>query len=201
MKIQILILTFAISLSFLACQSEDSKVIDPNIDSWKLSEEARMSPEHDFPGKIPTDIGFNRIAHDPDNYTWKDSDDYYRNELPKYADELFYGNLKSFVLYVLVNLHEMDKKADANTVQYYLKEMFTMDYFPDPEVYVRLLERLQSEGFSAEQLAPYAIGKYNAIMEHFKTEWDDPERIIKKYDYKYQSLKDFERSIKEELNK
>ncbi len=165
----------------------------------ELVKAQELPPVDDFPGKIPIELDFWDIVLQPDEHSWEDLDEYFRNELPKYEGKHFYDNLESVIFSHLIDQFELDKKADTETVEFYVQRLHKRNFLSHPEGYVRCLKRLYDEGYTPRQLAPYTIGVYDRWMENIAY-MDNLNEYLLNHGHKFNPLKEFEEKLKDRLN-
>ncbi|TVR88929.1 MAG: hypothetical protein EA411_03705 [Saprospirales bacterium] len=197
MKFLSLKLFTVLLVTVMACQSDQNDTL-LSIEE-DLTSEARISPSSDFPGKVPADLSFWDVVLHPQDHSWEDLDDYFRNDLPKHKGEEYYSNLESVLFSHLIGQFNIDREADLETVLFYTKRQFQRDFLAEPELFVRCLERLDEDGYSPRFLAPYVIGVHDRLMKTI-SEMDDPDAYLVKHGHKYHTLEQFEAELKERLN-
>ena len=143
-------------------------------------------PESKAPGVIRTDVGLNSIVSFPTRHTWRDVDDFYKKELPKFLGTDYYDNLRELTLFHLVKPFKFQVDADKETLEYYFKEMQQVDLM-DPDAFLPVASALFLKGWSKDQVREAARARFEKNMETFKT-FADPEQALKKYGEKHQKL-------------
>ncbi|GAB4493757.1 MAG: hypothetical protein OHK0019_18390 [Saprospiraceae bacterium] len=154
-----------------------------NVESAKLA-----------PGVIPGDIKLHDYAFSPKNYTWKDVDTYYRNEvLVKHKDDSYYDNLRKSTIFVLVNQFDVLQNADLNSIEFYANELMTTN-LPDPDVFLKVMKRLQGH-WPDKKIQEYALHRYADTQEFIQTQLKEPQKYLQEQGAKYEQIKTFAESL------
>ncbi len=99
-------LFFALVLLAIACQQS------PPVDAPSMIN--KVSASNNAAGVIPADIKMHDYVFNPKNYTWKDVNNYYRNEvLITNRNDSYFNNLRKTTIGVLVNQFDFLEKASV----------------------------------------------------------------------------------------
>jgi hypothetical protein len=163
---------------------------NPNEDLHKeSSENLELKSSQRAPGVLPRGIGLNEIIQAPTTHTWKDLDNYYRVELPRYRVEDYYENLRELVLNQLVLEFDMPKNAHKETLEFYINEMCQVDLI-DPDAFIRTAVPLLLHSWSKEKIRELAKERYEKNMMFIQT-LDNPERVLAKHGERFEKLRKF----------
>lgn len=141
-------------------------------------------------GVIPSTAKINEYVLNSQDYTWKDIDTYYRNEvLVQRRQESYWNNLRVTTIGFLVNQFDFLKQADIKAVEFYANELQLVD-LPDPEVVVKVLTRLQGHWTNA-QITTLAQQVYDRNMQFIQEKLKNPEEYQNKFGSKWDELKKY----------
>jgi hypothetical protein len=186
-KAKTFILVFAI-LIFAACNQKT----DEFIQKQKLSESlANGTAVEYFPGLIPFDNKVHDFRLQPNNFTLADVDEFYKNELPRYRDELYYSNLKGDILDALLSQYDLTGSGDEELITFYFNEMKEKPWFHAYENYSSGLKEIEyligkSE---VERLAELRLNKNIDYMRGNFTDMEKAKKRIKEMEKSFEDFK------------
>jgi hypothetical protein len=174
--------TIAMTLFVISCQKsapQDSLVRVNTTENSTLSL-----------GVLPNDIELNKFIYNPQNFSWKAVDEYYRQEvLIKHNSDSFFNNLRKLTITTLVNQYDFLQSASMNQIEFYANELMTVE-LPDPAVFIKVLGRLKGH-WSDQKIQALSNQKYNETQLFIRNNIKEPEQFLQKEGDKYEALKTF----------
>ncbi|HAD13697.1 MAG TPA: hypothetical protein DCF33_14825 [Saprospirales bacterium] len=145
-------------------------------------------------GVIPKDIELNKFIFNPQNFSWKAVDEYYRQEvLIKHKSDSFYNNLRKVTIATLVNQYDFLQSASINQIEFYANELMAID-LPDPAVFIKVMDRLKGH-WTDQKIQAISNQKYSETQRFIQNNLNEPEKFLQKEGDKYEAIKTFAAGI------
>lgn len=143
-----------------------------------------------LPGIYPDSIRIYYIIAQYPNSTWKDIDNYYKNDIPRYHEGQDYtGNLKKFAIFHLVNTYDLINNAEKETIEYYVNEQMEIPIV-NTDVFIKCLKGLKGY-WTDERIKSTALTEYDKLINYVKFHMKDPEGVLQRHNKNFNKLKDF----------
>ncbi len=150
----------------------------------------KVSASNIAAGVIPADVKMHDYVFNPQNYSWKEVDAYYRNEvLVKNRNDSYFNNLRKTTIGILVNQFDFLEKADLKEIEFYANELQAVD-LPDPNVFIKVMNRLKDQWPSTQIAAAYQ-SLYNKNMKFIHEKLNDPQDYLGKSGESWEKIKGF----------
>lgn len=184
MKSSILYLLF-VSMMFISvsCELDSHHSRTLEIDYRAQSAEAIGIAD-----EVPASDNWIMRAFIDTKVSWKDVDNWYLNELPKYANSPEYANLKSLAISCLVIAKKPFLQASGKEkCLFYAKEIIYDDQvLNNIEVVAKLLESAKGSSFSDNEIAKHAFFAHKKYTERYK---DEINTYKNQYDEAFKTIK------------
>ncbi|MCC7506414.1 MAG: hypothetical protein IT259_13995 [Saprospiraceae bacterium] len=128
------------------------------------------------PGVMPQ-TRLNTYMFNPQNYSWKDVDKFYREDiLIKCQGEPYYNNLRKTAIFSLVNQFQLLENADLPTIEFYANELMNIN-LPDLGVFLKVMKRLEGH-WPDSKIQDYALQKRDSTISYIQNNFKEPKKLL-----------------------
>ena len=172
---QFIVRLFAFSLFFTMVQAcvpdqegEDVSRPEPSTQVEKIGS---MAQSDQPPSVVPTGTGIQEIVGASES-TWIDLHEYYQRDLPKHEGAPYYKNLRSETLHHLLATYRLVEHADLETVEFYTREILSMEFFFEPRLLAECLRTLQGR-WNEQEVQNAAANTYSKSLQFINENFDE----------------------------
>ncbi len=148
-----------------------TKMAEKEAKMAQFAEDTKLNSTKRPKEAVPSDIGLEEIAPDPEHHTWKDLDKYYKEViLVQHLDKDYTSNLKNRTFFHLIEGYKMNEKADLETIEFYINEQAKMPYLAQPKMLSLCLERMKGhweESRIAQLAENVRLKQITSVQEKF----------------------------------
>jgi len=125
-----------------ACASQPGA--DEVLNPIKKNVQPPSNNDEPNPPEIPPNIpSLEKIIFFPKDHSWKDLDEFYREEMPKHEGLPYYENLQNIFFYHLSTQFSLCEEANQERIAFYLEEQAKLNYVVNFREYSKCLLALQ----------------------------------------------------------